>query len=59
MMADWAGTAKNRRRNALLLAKCFGGFKSYKKEKKAKQRVNFCFITRSLIHYYRRLEWLR
>lgn len=30
VVADWAGIARTKRRNVLLLSKCFNGFKSYK-----------------------------
>ena len=40
VVSDWAGIARTKRRNVLLLSKCFGGFKAYKESQKTQTQVN-------------------
>lgn len=40
VVADWAGTARTKRRNVLMLSKCFGAFKANKQRQETKQKNN-------------------
>ena len=39
VVADWSGIARTKRRNVLLLSKCFNGFKNYKSQQETQKQV--------------------
>lgn len=39
VVADWSGVARTKRRNVLLLSKCFNGFKNYKSQQETQKQT--------------------
>ena len=39
VVADWSGIARTKRRNVLLLSKCFNGFKNYKSQQETQKQT--------------------